>query len=108
VSYPLRGQVWDIDFAAGTGMHTGVIISTNSLNARLGHVIAALITGTPGPSETHLPLGPEAGLARYEQSYLNITDLHAVDRYDVLRPRGLLAPSEMHVVAERLRTYLGL
>lgn len=45
---PFRGEVWDVDFD-GFGLHPGVVLSTNLLNARLGHVAVIPVTGTRGP-----------------------------------------------------------
>ena len=59
---PLRGEVWDVAFP-GFGVHPAVVLSVNALNSRLGHVVVLPITGTSGPSLTHIPLGADAGLA---------------------------------------------
>src|SRR5215472_13143300 len=39
-----------------------------------------LITGTKGPGYTHIPLGAEAGLTEYAESYANATDLHTIPK----------------------------
>ena len=64
---PFRGEVWDVRFPA-FGVHPAVVLSVNALNVRLGHVAVVPITGTRGPELTHIPLGREAGLTRYDES----------------------------------------
>jgi mRNA interferase MazF len=38
-------------------------------------VTVAVITGTPGPTVTHVPVGAESGLKKYDESFVNCTDL---------------------------------
>lgn len=90
------------------GRHLAVVLSVSALNFQLGHVVVTPITGTEGPAYTHVPVTSEAGLAKYAVSYIDITVLMAVDRFDLVRHRGRLAPAELHRVAALLRTYLGL
>lgn len=71
---PLRGEVWDVSFPA-FGVHPAVVLSINSLNARLGHAAFIPITGTQGPEGTHLALNADAGLTRYGESYADVTAL---------------------------------
>jgi mRNA interferase MazF len=104
---PFRGDVWDVDFLE-FDRHPAVVVSVNALNRRLGHVAVVPITGTAGPTTTHIPLDVDAGLTRHEQSFADITALQPVDRALLLRQRGRLAPSELDRLAEQLRTYLGL
>ncbi len=104
---PLRGEVWDVAFP-GLGVHPAVVLSVNALNSRLGHVVVLPITGTRGPSLTHIPLGADAGLTRYDESYVDITGVQAVARGRCRRRRGLLTPSEMTRIEGQLRVYLGL
>lgn len=104
---PLRGVVWDFAFP-GFGAHPAVVVSVNALNTRLGHVAVLPITGTGGPSLTHIPVTADAGLTRYDESYVDITAVQAVDRGRCRRRRGLLAPSEMVRIEGQLRVYLGL
>ncbi len=104
---PLRGEVWDVAFP-GFGVHPAVVLSVNALNSRLGHVVVLPVTGTRGPSLTHIPLGADAGLTRYDESYVDITGVQAVARGRCRRRRGLLAPSEMTRIEGQLRVYLGL
>ena len=104
---PLRGGVWDVAFP-GLGVHPAVVLSVHALNSRLGHVVVLPITGTSGPSLTHIPLGADAGLTRYDESYVDITGVQAVARGRCRRRRGLLAPSEMTRIEGQLRVHLGL
>ena len=104
---PLRGEVWDVAFP-GFGVHPAVVLSVNALNTRLGHVVVLPITGTSGPALTHIPLNADAGLTRYDESYVDITAVQAVARGRCRRRRGLLATSEMVRIEGQLRVYLGL
>lgn len=103
----LRGEVWDVDFP-DFGEHPAVVLSMSLLNVRLGHVVVVPITGTSGPAATHVPLGPDAGLTRYPESYADITTVQPVDRTCLLRRRGLLVRAELEALAKRLRLYLEL
>lgn len=103
---PFRGQVWNVEF--GFGEHPAVVLSVDALNARLGHVAVVPVTGTAGPAATHVVLTRDAGLTGRAQSYADITTLQPVDRYDLLRLRGLLAPSELRRVEDALRVHLAL
>lgn len=104
---PLRGEVWDVRVPA-FGEHPAVVLSVNSLNRRLGHVAVVPITGTAGPELTHIPLGADAGLTRYAESYADVTGLQPVARGRCLRRRGLLATSELTHLEVQIRVYLGL
>ena len=104
---PVRGEVWDVDFLE-FDRHPAVVMSVKALNRRLGHVAVIPITGTAGPSATHIPLASDVGLTRYERSFADITALQPVDRAALLRQRGRLAPSELDRLADQVRTYLGL
>ncbi len=98
---PLCGEVWDVAFP-GPGVHPAVVLSVNALNSRLGHVVVLPVTGTSGPSLTHIPLGADAG------PHVDVTGVQAVARGRCRRRRGLLAPSEMSRIEGQLRVYLGL
>ena len=104
---PLRGEVWDVA-CPGFGVRLAVVLSVNALNSRLVHVVVLPITGTTGPSLTHIPLGADAGLPRHDESYVDITSVQAVTRGRCRRRRGLLAPSDMTRIEGQLRVYLGL
>jgi mRNA interferase MazF len=103
----LRGEVWDAH-VRGAGTHPFVILTVNPMIGRLGAVTAALVTGSPGPRLTHIPLGGAAGLTEYRESYANTTDLHAIPKPRFHRRRGRLAPAEMTSVEQAVRVYLGL
>lgn len=104
---PFRGEVWDVRFPA-FGQHPAVVLSVNPLNMRLGHVAVIPITGTPGPELTHVPLTPDAGLTRYDESYADITGLQPAARGRLLRRRGILTHGELARVEDQVRIYLGL
>ncbi len=104
---PFRGDVWDVDFLE-FDRHPAVVMSVNALNRRLGHVAVIPVTGTAGPTSTHVALDVDAGRTRYDRSYADITALQPVDRTLLLRQRDRLAPTELDRLAEQLRTYLGL
>jgi mRNA interferase MazF len=104
---PLRGEIWDVHLPA-IGLHPAVVLSVNALNSRLGHVAVIPITGTPGPEATHIPLGADVGLTRYDESYADITGLRPVARSRCQKRRGLVHRSELAHLERQLRTYLGL
>ncbi len=104
---PLRGEIWDVDIPA-VGEHPAVVLSANPINTHLGHITIAVVTGTPGPPVTHVPLGAEAGLTRYDLSYANATDLHAVNKERFLGRRGLCSKDELAHVESLVRVYLEL
>jgi mRNA interferase MazF len=104
---PLRGEVWDA-YVPRAGEHPFVVLSVNSMIARLGSVIAVLVTGTTGPSATHIPLSNDAGLTGRGESYANATDLHQLPTGSLRRRRGRLHPAEMAALEDAVRVYLGL
>lgn len=106
-SHPLRGEVWDIRFPS-FGEHPAVIVSVNSVARELGHISVIPVTGTTGPEVTHVPLGKDAGLTRYDESYADVTAVQPVARSRAVRRRRLLAPGEIARIEDRLRIYLGL
>jgi mRNA interferase MazF len=61
-------------------------------------VTVVLVTGTPGPTATHVELAPSAGLTKYHVSYANVTDLHTVPVARCRTFRGRLAPGEMELL----------
>ena len=104
---PLRGEVWDVSIPIA-GNHPAVILTINPMIGRLSSVTVVVITGTTGPTPTHVELGSEAGLTRYDVSYANATDVHSVHRNRLRRRRGRLHPAEMQRLEGAVRTYLGL
>ncbi|MFH8764742.1 type II toxin-antitoxin system PemK/MazF family toxin [Streptomyces althioticus] len=108
VGSPLRGEVWGCALPAPIGPHPVVVLTVNRIAEPLSAVPVAVITGTSGPASTHVPVGPDGGVTKYDESYVNCTDLHTVDKPRLRRRLGLLAPSELRNVEERLRVILGL
>lgn len=105
---PLRGEVWDAHFPPPIGPHPVVIVTSNALISRLSAPTAALVTGTPGPTTTHIPIDSAAGVEKYPESWVNVTDLHAVPRSRLRQRRGRLSPSELEAVEACLRNVLVL
>lgn len=99
---PLRNQVWACAFPTQIGPHAAVVLAANRVSRRLAGVTVVLITGTPGPQETHVPVGPESGLTIYAESYVNCTELHSVGKPRLCRLMGLLAPAELRAVETRV------
>jgi mRNA interferase MazF len=104
---PLRGEVWNAH-VPGAGVHPVVVLTINPLISRLSSVTVVVITGTAGPTVTHIPLGPEAGLTKYDVSFANVTDVHTIAQAKLTRRRGALHPAEMARLEEALRVTLGL
>jgi mRNA interferase MazF len=104
---PLRGEVWDVRLPVA-GHHPAVILTINPMIGRLSSVTVVVITGTAGPAPTHIALGSEAGLTRYDVSFANATDVQSVDRSRLRRRRGRLHPAELQRLEGAVRTYLGL
>jgi len=97
----------DVDFDH-FAMHLAVVCSINRLNSRLGHVAVIPVTGTPGPAQTHVPLTGDTGLARYDESYADVTALQPVARSRLLTRRGLLVGEEIDRLGRQIVIYLGL
>ncbi len=104
---PLRGEVWDAALARA-GSHPVVILTINALLQRLSSTTAVLVTGTPGPRSTHIPLGGEAGLTRYPESYAVATELHNVPLWALRRRPGRLERSELRALEDAIRVVHGL
>lgn len=104
----LRGEVWWCAFPQPIGPHAVVVLTVNRIAQPLSAVTVALITGTPGPAATHVRVGAEAGLTKYDESYVNCTDLHSVAKPRLRRRLGLLATTELRAVENCLRRILGL
>ncbi|MBM3686915.1 MAG: type II toxin-antitoxin system PemK/MazF family toxin [Actinobacteria bacterium] len=105
---PLRGEVWEAHFPPPIGPHPVVIITSNALIPRLSALTAALVTGTPGPMTTHIPIDTAAGVTKYPESWVNVTDLHAVPQSRLRQRRGRLSPGELETVETCLRDVLVL
>ena len=74
----LRGEVWVCAIPTPVGPHPVLILTTNRIAAPLSAVTVALITGTPGPPATHVPIGRDAGLTRHDESFVNCSRFTAV------------------------------
>ena len=85
-----------------------VILTSNALISRLGAVTVAVVTGTEGPSATHIPLDADAGVTKYPASWVNSTDLHTVPRGRLRRRRGLVSLRELERIEDSVRAVLVL
>ncbi len=90
------------------GHHPVVILTINPLLQRLSSTTAVLITGTPGPRSTHIPLGADAGLTRYPESYAVATELHNVPLQALRMRRGALDRNELRALEDAIRVAHGL
>ncbi|MFJ5546964.1 type II toxin-antitoxin system PemK/MazF family toxin [Streptomyces sp. NPDC093225] len=90
------------------GPHHVVVLTVNRIAEPLASLTVALITGTSGPQVTLVPIGPDAGLTRYDESYVECADLHTVAKSRLRGKLGLLAPGELHRVEDSVRLILGL
>jgi mRNA interferase MazF len=104
----LRGEVWSCALPNPVGPHPVVVLTVNRTAEPLAAVSVAVITGTAGPRTTHVSLGPESGLTKYAESFVNCTDLHTVAKPRLRRRIGLLAPAELERVEASVRLVLGL
>jgi mRNA interferase MazF len=104
---PLRGEVWDADMPR-VGHHPVVVLTITPLLQRLSSTTAVLVTGTAGPRSTHVPVGREAGLTRYDESYAVATELHNVPLADLFAHRGRLSAGELRTLEEAIRIAHGL
>jgi mRNA interferase MazF len=104
----LRGEVWSCALPAPVGPHSVVVLTVNRVAERLAAITVVVITGTAGPHTTHVPVGPDSGLTKYAESFVNCTDLHTVAKARLRRKIGLLAPTELGSVEESVRLVLGL
>jgi len=103
----MRGEVWSCAVPIA-GPHPVVVLTVNRIAMPLSAVTVVLITGSPGPTVTHVPVGLDSGVTKYPESYVNCTDLHSVDKPRLRRRLGRLAPAEMRSVEAAIRTILGL
>lgn len=103
-----RGDVWDVHFPPPVGPHPCVVLTTNALISRLSSVTVAVVTGTEGPSSTHVEVDPDVGLTGRDRSWVNVTDIYTVSKGTLRRRRGRLAPPELSHVADAVRLCLDL
>lgn len=106
-SAPLRGEVWDAALARA-GTHPVVVLTNNALLRRLSATTAVLVRGTSGPRSTHIPLGADAALTRYDESYAVATELHNVPLTALRRCRGRLSAGELRALETGIRIAHGL
>jgi mRNA interferase MazF len=104
----LRGEVWWCAFRNPPGPHPVVVLTVNAIAQPLSSVTVVLITGTAGPSSTHVTLGPDCGVTKYPESFANCTDIHTVAKSQLRKRMGLLAGVEQEAVASAIRLSLGL
>jgi mRNA interferase MazF len=104
----LRGEVWVCAVPRPVGPHPVVVLTVNRIAAPLAAVTVAVITGSPGPRSTHVPVGAASRLAKYDESYVNCTDLHTVAKARLRRRLGLLSSAELTRVEENLGLILGV
>jgi mRNA interferase MazF len=104
---PMRGEVWACAVPQ-VGPHPVIILTVNRIAEPLSAVTVALVTGSAGPTTTHVRIGQEAGVTKYDESYVNCADLHIVDKPRLRRRLGRLAIAEMRSVESNLRSVLGL
>jgi mRNA interferase MazF len=95
-------------FRQPVGPHPAVVLIVNRVAQPLASVTVAVITGTEGPTETHVPVSGESGLKKYDESFVDCTDLHTVSKPQLRRRLGLLAQGELRAVEENVRAILGL
>ena len=92
----------------GGGDHPVAILTINALLERLSATTAVLVTGTLGPRSTHIPLGSDAGLTRYDESYAVATELHNVPLEALRSQRGRLSLGELRALEHAVRIAHGL
>ncbi len=92
----------------GGGDHPVAILTINALLERLSATTAVLVTGTLGPRSTHIPLGSDAGLTRYDESYAVATELHNVPLEALRSQRGRLSLGELRALEDAVRIAHGL
>lgn len=104
----LRGEVWGCALPQPLGPHPVIVLTANHIAGPLSAVTIAVITGTSGPSTSHIPIGSDTGLTKYDDTYVNCADLHTVPKSRLRRRLGLLAPGELRAVEKSVRLILGL
>ena len=103
----MRGEVWGCALPR-IGPHPVVVLTVNRIAEPLAAVTVVVVTGTSGPAATHVPIGPECGVTKYPESYVNCTDLHTVPKSNLRKRLGLLDPSELKRIEDCVRVILGL
>jgi mRNA interferase MazF len=103
----MRGEVWDVGLPR-VGPHPCVVLTVNALAGRVSEVTVAMVTGTSGPRLTRIPVGSDAGLTRYDESYVDVMSVHTVPLARFQKRRGRLGTHELDGVETALRLVLGL
>jgi mRNA interferase MazF len=103
----MRGEVWDVGLPR-VGAHPCVVLTVNALAGRVSEVTVAMVTGTTGPRATRVPVGDDAGLTRYAESYVDVMSVHTVPLTRFQKRRGRLGGNELERVESALRLVLGL
>jgi mRNA interferase MazF len=103
----MRGEVWACAVPMA-GPHPVVILTVNRIAVPLSAVTVAVITGSAGPDVTHVRIGPDAGVTKYPESYVNCTDLHTVDKPRLRRRLGRLGLAELRSIESAVRRILGI
>lgn len=103
-----RGDIWDVQFPQPIGPRPCVVLTTNPLVSRLTAITVAEVTGSEGPSLTHVEIDPAAGTAGRDRSWVNTTSIHTVPKGKLRRHRGRLHPTELRRVRDALLLYLDL
>lgn len=103
-----RGEVWDVQFPTPIGTRPCVVLTSNPLIARLGAVTVVEVTGTAGPSSTHVDVDADGGLTGRDRSWVNTTELHTIPKDKLRRHRGRLSPLELRRVSAAVRVSLDL
>jgi mRNA interferase MazF len=99
--------VWNVSLPR-IGAHPCVVLTVNALSTRVSEVTVARVTGTDGPRSTRIPVGADAGLTRYDESYVDVMSVHTVPFERFRTRRGRLSGAEMNALAGALRLVLGL
>lgn len=112
-SSPTRGEVWllDLNPTRGheqAGLRPAVVVSTDGFNhGPAGLVIVTPVTTTRRGIPFHVPVSPpEGGLRR--PSFIKCEDIRSVSTERLVERWGLLTPSTMALVEDRLRILLQL
>lgn len=79
------------------------MLTINRIAEPLSAVTVAVITGTDGPDVTHIPVGPDSGLTKYDESFVNCTDLQTIAKPRLRRRLDLLAPADLARVETAVR-----
>lgn len=107
-SAPLRGEVWDAYFPQPVGEHPVVVLTSNALIPRLSVITTVLVTGTEGPTTTHVALDAAAGVTKYPVSWANATDIQGLPKSRLRRLKGRLSPTELQRLEAAVRAVLVL